>query len=123
MCGIAGFVGFSNNIKLAEMANKVQRHRGPDNQSIWNDSYLAFAHQRLSIIDLSEHANQPFIKHNLVLIFNGEIYNFRELREKLIKEKGVIFTTQSDTEVILEMYRHYKESSLKELRGMFVFAI
>lgn len=123
MCGISGFVGFSNNLKLAEMANKVQRHRGPDNQSVWSDNYLAFAHQRLSIIDLSEQANQPFIKHNIVLIFNGEIYNFHELKEKLVKEKGVTFTTQSDTEVVLEMYYHYKEKALKELRGMFTFAI
>ena len=65
MCGLAGFIGFANNADLAQKANKIQQHRGPDNQSVWHDDYLAFAHQRLSIIDLSEAANQPFHKHNL----------------------------------------------------------
>lgn len=123
MCGLAGFVGFENNIQLAEQANNVQKHRGPDNQSVWEDDYIALAHQRLSIIDLSERSNQPFHKGDLVMIFNGEIYNYKELQEKLTKEKNVSFITTSDTEVVLEMYRHYGEKSLDLLIGMFAFAI
>jgi asparagine synthase (glutamine-hydrolysing) len=123
MCGIAGFTGFKNNIELAEIANSCQKHRGPDNQSIWNDGYIAFAHQRLSIIDLTTCANQPFIKGDLVLVFNGEIYNYKELQEQLQNEKGVTFISSSDTEVILEMFHHYGTSCLDKLIGMFAFAI
>jgi len=123
MCGIAGFIGFDNNIELAEHANRIQQHRGPDNQSVWSDQYIAFAHQRLSIIDLSERSNQPFHKDNLVIVFNGEIYNYKELQDKLINEKLVVFITTSDTEVVLEMYKHYGEESLNLLTGMFAFAI
>ena len=123
MCGLAGFIGFKNNIELAEMSCKCQKHRGPDHQAVWHDEYIALAHQRLSIIDLSDAANQPFHKGNLVIIFNGEIYNYKELQEKLETEKGVEFITTSDTEVILEMYKHYGKESLDYLIGMFVFAI
>lgn len=123
MCGIAGFIGFENNVELAEMANRVQQHRGPDNQEVWHDDYLAFAHQRLSIIDLSNAANQPFHKGDFVMIFNGEVYNYKALQEKLRKEKQVHFTTSSDTEVVLEMFMHYGEQSLDYLIGMFAFAI
>ena len=123
MCGIAGFTGFINNIELAENANKIQQHRGPDNQSIWNDEYIALAHQRLSIIDLCEAANQPFVKDHLIVIFNGEIYNYKELREKLRSQKGVRFITSSDTEVVLEMFNHYAIDALNQLVGMFAFAI
>jgi len=123
MCGIAGFIGFNNNVDLAINANRIQQHRGPDNQSVWHDDYIAFAHQRLSIIDLSEAANQPFHKHNFVTVFNGEIYNYKELQDKLKQEKQVIFQTSSDTEVVLEMYRHYGPDCLNHFLGMFAFAI
>ena len=123
MCGIAGFIGFSNNDELAANANKIQQHRGPDNQQSWADDYIALAHQRLSIIDLSEAGNQPFIKHNLVIIFNGEIYNYKELQTKLEKEKAVKFISSSDTEVVLEMYKNYGPSCLDHFIGMFAFAV
>ena len=123
MCGLAGFTGFDNNTELAEMANKIQQHRGPDNQSIWKDDFIALAHQRLSIIDLTDAANQPFVKHNLIIIFNGEIYNYKELQIKLINEKNVHFVTASDTEVVLEMFKHFGKTSLDYFIGMFVFAI
>lgn len=123
MCGIAGFTGFVNNIELAENANKMQCHRGPDNQQVWSDEYISLAHQRLSIIDLSEAANQPFHKYQFVIVFNGEIYNYKELREKLKIEKKVIFTTSSDTEVVIEMYKHFGTECLDFLIGMFAFAI
>ncbi len=123
MCGIAGFSGFSDDIALALRANIIQKHRGPDNQSIWHNDHIAFAHQRLSIIDLSESANQPFQKHDLIIIFNGEIYNYKELREKLRSEKQACFRTSSDTEVVLEMYQNYGEKCLDFFLGMFAFAI
>ena len=123
MCGIAGFTGFNNNTSLAANANKVQQHRGPDNQQSWNDDYIALAHQRLSIIDLSEAGNQPFHKHNLVIIFNGEIYNYKELQQKLEKEKQVKFISSSDTEVVLEMYKEYGIECLNFFIGMFAFAV
>ena len=123
MCGIAGFIGFEKNDELALKANEIQKHRGPDNQQIWNDDYIALAHQRLSIIDLSEAANQPFHSDDLVIIFNGEIYNYKELQEKLRIEKHVIFTTSSDTEVVLEMYKNYGTQCLEFFIGMFAFAI
>ena len=123
MCGIAGFTGFEDNAHLATIANEIQRHRGPDNQSVWHDDYIALAHQRLSIIDLSEAANQPFHKHNFVIVFNGEIYNYRELLDKLRVEKDVVFETASDTEVVLEMFKHYGKECLNYFLGMFAFGI
>jgi asparagine synthase (glutamine-hydrolysing) len=123
MCGIAGFIGFNNNIELAENANKMQQHRGPDNQAVWSDNYIALAHQRLSIIDLSEAGNQPFHKYNLTIIFNGEIYNYKELQQKLETEKQVKFISSSDTEVVLEMYKQYGVECLDYFIGMFAFAI
>ncbi|GEO11242.1 asparagine synthase (glutamine-hydrolyzing) [Segetibacter aerophilus] len=123
MCGLAGFVGFSDNVSLAKEANKTQAHRGPDNQSIWEDETIALAHQRLSIIDLSDSANQPFVKNNFVIVFNGEIYNYKELQSLLINEKEAVFISSSDTEVILEMYIHYGLKVLEHLVGMFAFAI
>lgn len=123
MCGLAGFTGFENNVQLAENANNIQAHRGPDNQSTWNDDYIALAHQRLSIIDLSDEANQPFHKGDFIIVFNGEIYNYKKLQSKLQTEKKVEFITSSDTEVILELYIHYGIKSLDFLTGMFVFAI
>ncbi len=121
MCGIAGFIGFENNIDLANNSNIIQKHRGPDNQSIWNDDYIALSHQRLSIIDLSEKSNQPFIKNNLVICFNGEIYNFKELKNDHLKD--IEFETDSDTEVVLELFMKFRENSFDLLRGMFAFSI
>ena len=123
MCGIAGFTGFQNNVVLAEKANQIQKHRGPDNSQVWADENIALAHRRLSIIDLSEAGNQPFQKDNLVIVFNGEIYNYKELQQKLEKEKHTEFISSSDTEVILEMYKNYGVGCLQFLIGMFAFAI
>lgn len=123
MCGLAGFIGFENKSVLAEDVNRVQSHRGPDNQSVWTDDNIALAHQRLSIIDLTDRANQPFEKHNLVIIFNGEIYNYKQLQEDILKVKDIEFRSDSDTEVILEYYIHYKEKCLEYFVGMFAFSI
>ncbi len=123
MCGIAGFTGFQNNIILAENANEIQKHRGPDHREIWHDENMALAHRRLSIIDLSDAGNQPFRKDNLVIVFNGEIYNYQELHQKLEKEKHAQFISSSDTEVILEMYKHYGNECLDFFIGMVALAI
>ncbi len=123
MCGIAGFTGFKNNVILAENANVIQKHRGPDYHQTWNDETIALAHRRLSIIDLTDAGNQPLIKDNLVIVFNGEIYNYKELQQLLEKEKQVEFISSSDTEVVLEMYRYFGKACLDHFIGMFAFAI
>ncbi len=83
---------------------------------------VRLGHRRLSIIDLSAAANQPFVKDGLVLVFNGEIYNYRQLRAEL-GGAGVSFRTSSDTEVLLEAWRRWGPASLRRLRGMFAFAL
>lgn len=121
MCGIAGFLNFSNKNTLAKIANQLQKHRGPDYQGTWEDDFIALAHQRLSIIDLNERSNQPFHKHHLVIIFNGEIYNYQTLKKEHLQEAS--FITTSDTEVVLEMYLKYGEDCLSHFIGMFAFAV
>jgi asparagine synthase (glutamine-hydrolysing) len=124
MCGLAGFVNFKDNERLAKQACIIQQHRGPDSQDIWQDSNVALSHQRLSIIDLDERANQPLVKDNLAIIFNGEIYNYQELKEGLLRDyPSLVFKTTSDTEVLLELFRVKKEKCLDDLVGMFAFAI
>jgi asparagine synthase (glutamine-hydrolysing) len=127
MCGICGFVSTKNysiskqDITL-NMLNLI-RHRGPDDEGIFVDSDTALGIRRLSIIDLAG-GHQPI--HNednsLWIVFNGEIYNFPELRESLIK-KGHIFYTKTDTEVIIHSYEEYGQGCVKKLKGMFAFAI
>jgi asparagine synthase (glutamine-hydrolysing) len=101
-------------------------HRGPDADGTWISSddarRVQLGHRRLSIIDLSAAANQPFVKDGLVLVFCGEIYNYRELRTEL-KMSGSSFRTNSDTEVLLEAWRRWGPASLRRLRGMFAFAL
>lgn len=123
MCGLAGFIGFDDNILLAKQANLIQAHRGPDNQSIWSDDFIALAHQRLSIIDLNDRSNQPFEKHGLIMIYNGEVYNYLEIRQRLEKNNQSVFRTDSDTEVIIEAFFYYREKCIEWFEGMFAFAI
>jgi len=123
MCGLAGFIGYSDGGQLAEVANEIQNHRGPDYQGVWSDEHIALAHQRLSIIDLSARSNQPMEKDGLVIVFNGEIYNYQELRKTLSEEHGASFATESDTEVVLEAYRVHGVACVERFIGMFAFAI
>jgi asparagine synthase (glutamine-hydrolysing) len=123
VCGLAGFINFRNGQTLASLANEAQAHRGPDNYGSWSDEFVTFAHQRLSIIDLSERSNQPFIKDGFIVIFNGEIYNYHQVRQQIVKEAGVNFTSDGDTEVVLEAYRHWGVSCFNHFIGMFAFAI
>lgn len=128
MCGIAGIIRLKNDApdiseKHITLMGKMIEHRGPDGKDIWihEKKNVAFAHQRLSIIDLAVTANQPMTdRHGNWIVFNGEIYNYIELREEL----GVVnFVTNSDTEVILYAYRKWGKDCVNHLRGMFAFAI
>ena len=99
-------------------------HRGPDAEGQWADDYVALGHRRLSIIDLDAKSNQPMLSHDkrYVLTFNGEIYNYLEIREELIK-KGAVFRTNSDTEVIIEAYRMYGTDCFNRFNGMWAFVL
>src|ERR1700744_801398 len=124
MCGIAGFINFQPADRIAEMAMEAESHRGPDSRSIWTEGNIPFVHLRLSIIDLDHRSDQPFIKHGLVMVFNGEIYNYKELRARILElEPSLEFRTDSDTEVLLEWYRLKREECLADLIGMFSFAV
>ncbi len=120
MCGIAGIIGKEQSM---EPVLRVLKHRGPDASGIWKEDAIQLGHTRLSIIDLSDDANQPFVSDDerYILVFNGEIYNYKELRSEL--EKHFVFRTQSDTEVLLNAYRHWGKDMLERLNGMFAFAI
>src|SRR5215831_16617064 len=130
MCGIAGVWCFGAatedyvRARVVAMSEALER-RGPDASGTWVDFRvgLGFGHRRLSILDLSSAANQPMIHDGYVITYNGEIYNFAELRRRLASE-GAVFRTQSDTEVILAAVARWGiAATLPRLRGMFAFAI
>ncbi|KIL16596.1 MULTISPECIES: asparagine synthase (glutamine-hydrolyzing) [Bacillus] len=129
---MCGFVGVFNHRPLSETTeqeelikqmNRLIVHRGPDDEGYFHDEHVGFGFRRLSIIDV-EHGKQPlsYEDEKYWIIFNGEIYNYVELKEELVK-KGYTFSTDSDTEVLLATYRHYKEEAASKLRGMFAFLI
>lgn len=124
MCGFTGFIGEVENsdIILENMMNQII-HRGPDSEGKFIEKNVAIGFRRLSIIDL-ENGSQPLFNedNSLVLVFNGEIYNFQMIREELI-EKGHIFKTNTDSEVLLHGYEEYGTDFVKKLRGMFAFVI
>jgi asparagine synthase (glutamine-hydrolysing) len=128
MCGIAGYWGSRPPSDEAVRATLVaMRQRGPDTQHSWaagvaGDRTVVLLHARLSIIDLDSRANQPFTIGGTTLVFNGEIYNYVELRDRL-ERRGIEFRTSSDTEVLLQCYRVYGEQCLEHLEGMWSFAI
>ena len=124
MCGFVGFCDDSKNKKkiIRDMADII-KHRGPDSDGYYVDNNIALGFRRLSIIDLDK-GSQPIFNEDKdkVILFNGEIYNYKEIREEL-KSKGHKFSTNTDTEVILHGYEEYKEDILNKLRGMFAFVI
>lgn len=132
MCGLAGVLLLHDALDQSSADDAVRRMcarmhaRGPDAQGYWTDSRvnLSLGHRRLSILDLEARANQPMISDNgrYVIVFNGEIYNFRDLR-RVLEQDGEGFRTQSDTEVLLKLYAREGEGMLTRLRGMFSFAI
>jgi len=124
MCGIVGIHSNNINRELFNKALESINHRGPDSDGLWTDGSAAFGFRRLSIIDLTPTGNQPMISpdKNLVLIFNGEIYNFKELRSELIS-KNHVFRSTSDTEVILHAYQEWGTEAFARFNGMFALAI
>jgi len=125
MCGIVGFTNCIDNADnvISDMMDKI-KHRGPDAEGKYVDDYIALGHRRLSIIDVSSSGDQPIFSEDgsMAIVFNGEIYNYREIRDEL-KEAGFKFRTKTDTEVLLYGYVKYGEKILEKLRGMFSFAI
>ena len=127
MCGIAGFLGtkpLSESTQSSVLSSIL--HRGPDGSGIFNSqlksNYLALFHTRLSIVDLDSRSAQPFAKHQFVLVYNGEIYNFIEIRKELERE-GCLFSTGSDTEVVIEAFRVWGKDCVSRFEGMWAFAL
>ena len=128
MCGICGIYYFDASRSVSEEHLRAMTeplvNRGPDAEGFWCEQNIGFGHKRLSIIDLSERANQPMRNEDgtLWLVANGEIYNFQELRDDL-EAKGHTFSSESDSEVILHLYEELGEKCVRALRGMFAFAL
>lgn len=131
MCGIAGIIGAQSgagSLLQAELykLNRCQKHRGPDDEGVWLSALgvAGLAHVRLAILDISPAGHQPMLTPDgrYVIVFNGEIFNFRELRAEL-EGQGVVFQTHTDTEVLLRMYEAHGSGMLARLRGMFAFCI
>lgn len=124
MCGLVGLVhldGSAANARLAEHMAEIIRHRGPDDAGVCSHRNVALAHRRLSIIDLKT-GHQPMRVDGVTVAFNGEIYNYIELRNELIR-RGARFSTTSDTEVLLKMYLEYGTQFVERLNGMFAFLL
>ena len=125
MCGISGIVSFANlenGLGIVHNMNERIIHRGPDAEGLFQQENVYLGHRRLSIIDLSDAANQPMHKHGYTMVFNGEIYNYIELREELITF-GYSFETSSDSEVILSAYHYFGADCTKKFNGMWSFLL
>src|SRR3989344_336378 len=121
MCGITGIIGKEDKDLIKKMTFTIQ-HRGPDQEGYYTDKNISLGFRRLAILDLSKNGSQPMFNENkdLILTFNVEIYNFKEIKNKLNNHN---FISETDTEVILHGYEEYKENILKHLNGMFAFCI
>ncbi len=131
MCGIVGIVHFGDLTEGGSAETRVRRmaevgkHRGPDNTGFYFNQDVVFGHNRLAIIDLDVGSNQPMTSPcgNYTLIFNGEIYNYLEIKDKLLRESSFEFKSQSDTEVVLAAYMEWGASCVEHFNGMFAFAV
>ena len=127
MCGICGELRFdgsrADTAAVGRMSDKIAR-RGPDHAGDYNDGALAFGHRRLAVIDLTARADQPMVDEelNLVLVFNGTIYNYKELRTELLA-MGYRFFSESDSEVILKSFHAWGTHCVQRFFGMFAFAV
>jgi len=129
MCGILGQIKIGDNRSFATKerfvdALNLQKHRGPDDFGVYNSDNIIFGHRRLSIVDLDPRSKQPMISEdeNYILVFNGEIYNFKEIKDDLINKEHK-FKTAGDTEVILKAYIEYGIDCIQQFIGMFAFAL
>lgn len=125
MCGICGVISLDKikNNKYVDYMNELQNRRGPDHTGKFEGN-VCMGQNRLSIQDISENANQPYLYKHLVMVFNGEIYNYNEVKQQLIEDYNVSFTTNSDTEVLVKLFYYYdKEFVLNRLEGMFSIAL
>ncbi|MDG3013389.1 asparagine synthase (glutamine-hydrolyzing) [Speluncibacter jeojiensis] len=132
MCGLLGILSADSNagdlVSAVGSAMHCQRHRGPDETGTWHDDDVAFGFNRLSIIDIG-HSHQPLRwgpasnPQRYALTFNGEIYNYLELREELAREHGAVFQTEGDSEAIVAAFHYWGPEAVRRLRGMFAFAI
>ncbi|NNC82955.1 MAG: asparagine synthase (glutamine-hydrolyzing) [Flavobacteriales bacterium] len=126
MCGINGFIdtriGEEESRNILDDMLRATHHRGPDYTGTYHHRAVHLGHNRLSIIDLSDEANQPFFLDHLVMVYNGEIYNYLEIKKEL-EGLGVHFTTQSDTEVLLRSYQQWGPDCVQRFMGMWAFAI
>ncbi len=127
MCGIAGYYSPNNAFSEAELhaMTNALAHRGPDAFGFYSDNFIGLGHRRLSILDLSDSANQPMhsADNRYVMVYNGEVYNYREIAAELKQQHKIDFRTSSDSEVILEAYVYYGSEFVQKLNGMFAIAI
>ena len=135
MCGINGFISENTSSEkrnsVVQKMNDCLAHRGPDNAGIWSDNKISLGHRRLSIIDLSDESNQPFVSNDAryIIVYNGELYNYKELKLELQRsaqgttDSPYFFKTGSDTEVVLAAFIRYGNKCLDLFNGMFAFAI
>ncbi|MGL5816605.1 MAG: asparagine synthetase B family protein, partial [Phycicoccus sp.] len=123
MCGIAGYHGLPADEALLQRMNDRQRHRGPDGEGLHLDGTVGLAHRRLSILDVA-HGQQPMTTADgrFTVVYNGEVYNYLDLRAEL-EAAGRSFTTDCDTEVVLEAFAHWGEDAFDRFNGMFGLAI
>ena len=123
MCGISGFINYSNQtieLKYLKKMLAIQNHRGPDYQGIFYNGFVGFAHNRLSLLDLSSQGNQPFEDQNFVLVYNGEIYNYLEIKKEL---PVIDYSSSSDTAVLFHALKVWGiEKTLSKIQGMFAFS-
>lgn len=127
MCGITGIVDFTHSLIPREILEKMSvslTHRGPDGHGLYLDKNIGFAHRRLSIIDVTKAGKQPMcdISEDLVISYNGEIYNFLEIKKEL-QNKGYIFRSETDTEVVLYSWKEWGKKCVERFNGMFAFSI
>ena len=128
---MCGFVAIYNpqeiqkkyTLDLLSRMTRLIEHRGPDNQDFFINQNIMMSHRRLSILDLSKEANQPMTDNEITIVFNGEIYNYIEIKDQLERDHNIQFKTNSDTEVIIKSYKVWGESCVEKFNGMFAFVL